>query len=603
MKRLVCILFSAWACCGAGSVALAQDAKSLGEGLIGHWPLVKDAKDVSGNGRDAMGNGVVWRDGSEQEGDRAAAVFDGRGAALEVAAHAELKLGCGDFSVAAWVWADEASDDVPGDILSQYDPATRRGFHLGVKTNTGVTFNQANFRQLQFGVDNDRISNWRDCGQPGKNSLLAFGLVAHKGRLFAGTCEPGEGDTGRVYQYSHGQEWLDLGSPAPSNAITAMTAFNGELYVGTGKYRVAGSSLAESSNTNLGGRVFRYDGTRADGTSTWTDCGQLPNAEAVSGMVVFQGRLYAGSLYKPAGFFRYEGDQQPGDQKWSDIGVPDGKRVEALAIFNGHLYASSYDCGHVYRFDGQTWADLGQLGDSAINTQTYSFAVYEGRLYAGTWRSGKVYRLEESLEAKKNPSPPAPLPARPGRGEKDHAPRVEWRDVGQLGEELEVMGMLVHNGRLMAGTLPLAEVYQFEGGRHVNGGERWKRLTQLDTTPDVKYRRAWTMAEYQGQLFCSTLPSGHVHACEVGKLVTWDKTFPPGWHHVAAVKSGGKLLLFVDGKLKSSSTDFNADDFDLSNDQPLRIGSGPNDFFHGRLRDVRLYRRALSQAEVGAFVP
>jgi len=57
MKRLVCILFSAWVCCGAGSVALAQDAKSLGEGLIGHWPLVKDAKDVSGNGRDAMGNG------------------------------------------------------------------------------------------------------------------------------------------------------------------------------------------------------------------------------------------------------------------------------------------------------------------------------------------------------------------------------------------------------------------------------------------------------------------------------------------------------------------------------------------------------------------
>ena len=69
------------------------------------------------------------------------------------------------------------------------------------------------------------------------------------------------------------------------------------------------------------------------------------------------------------------------------------------------------------------------------------------------------------------------------------------------------------------------------------------------------------------------------------------------------MKSEGKLLLFVDGVLKSSSTDFEVKDFDLSNDQPLRIGSGPNDFFHGRLRDVRLYRRALSQAEVGAFVP
>ena len=594
MKRLVCVLCIGLVCCGSGSVAMAQNTKSLADGLIGHWPLEKDAKDVSGNGRDAMGNGVVWRDGSEQEGDRAAtAVFDGRGAALEVAVSPEMKLGRGDFSVTAWVWADSSTDDVQGDILSQYDSATRRGFHLGVKTNTGVTFNQANFRQLQFGIDNDRISDWRDAGKPGKNSLLAFGLIAHKGRLFAGTCEPGEGDSGRVYQYSHGQTWTDLGSPAPSNAITAMTAFNGELYVGTGKYRVAGSSLAESSNTNLGGRVFRYDGTKADGTSTWTDCGQLPNAEAVSGMVVFQGRLYAGSLYKLAGFFRYEGDQRPGEQKWSDIGVPDGKRVEALAVYNGHLYASSYDCGHVYRFDGKTWTDLGQLGDPELNTQTYSFAVYEGRLYAGTWRSGKVYRLEEA----KNPSPPAPLPARLGRGVEVSQPRFGWRDVGQLGQELEVMGMLVHNGRLMAGTLPLAEVYQFDGG------EKWRRLTQLDSTPDVKYRRAWTMAEYQGQLFCSTLPNGRVHACEVGKLATWDYEFLTGWHHVAAVKSEGKLLLFVDGILKSSSTDFDVKDFDLSNDQPLRIGSGPNDFFHGRLRDVRLYRRALSQAEVGAFVP
>ncbi|MBC8117548.1 MAG: PQQ-like beta-propeller repeat protein, partial [Candidatus Saccharimonas sp.] len=463
MNRLMSIVFAALVWCGLGQEpASAQDAIGLTNGLVGHWPLVKDAKDVSGHGRDAKASEVMWRAVSLRDEDPGGTVFDGRGASLEVAAHPEMKLGRGDFSVAAWVWAEASTDDVPGDILSQYDPVTRRGFHLGVKTNTGVTFNQSNFRQLQFGIDNNRISNWRDCGRPGKNSLLAFGLIAHDGRLFAGTCEPGAGDSGRVSMYSHGQAWIDCGSPSPCNAITAMAAFGGELYVGTGKYRVAGSALAESENPNLGGRVFRYGGTSANGETKWTDCGQLPNAEAVSGMVVFKGHLYAGSLYKPAGFFRYDGDQ-----KWFDVGVPDGRRVEALAVYNGHLYASSYDSGHVYRFDGQTWTDLGQLGDPAENTQTYSFAVYEGRLYAGTWRSGKVYRFEEANN---------------------------WTDVGRLGEELEVMGMLVHNGRLMAGTLPLAEVYQFDGGN------RWRRLTQLDTTPDVKYRRAWTMAEYQGQL-------------------------------------------------------------------------------------------------------
>ena len=50
------------------------------------------------------------------------------------------------------------------------------------------------------------------------------------------------------------------------------------------------------------------------------------------------------------------------------------------------------------------------------------------------------------------------------------------------------MGMLVHNGRLVAGTLPWAEVYSYEGD------QVWKRLARLDHTPDVKYRRAWTMA-------------------------------------------------------------------------------------------------------------
>ena len=548
----------------AVQLAAAADQPSLKQGLVGHWPLVNDAKDVSGHGRDARNRGVTWTAATAGSKGESGASFDGLKAFLEVPPDAKTALGQEDFSVAAWVWTDGSTDDVPGDILSQYDPATRRGFQITLKTNTGVTFNQANFRQLQFGIDNDLSSPWRDCGKPGKQSLLAFGLIAHRGQLFAGTCEPGEGDSGRVSRYSHGTTWIDCGSPSPSNSITAMASFEGELYVGTGKYRVAGSALSESPNTNLGGHIYRYAG----GTD-WVDCGALTlpgqptRIEAVSGMVTFQGRQYAGSLYKPAGFFlRSE------NGGWNDIGVPDGKRVEAMAVYNGHLYATSYDSSHVYRFDGKTWSDMGQLGEPSQNSQTYAFAVYEGRLYAGTWISGRVYRFEEPNK---------------------------WTDVGRLGEELEVMGMMVHNGRMVAGTLPLAEVYQF------NGGSEWQKITQLDTTPDVKYRRAWTMAEYQGQLFCSTLPNGRVHACEIGKLTTWDEEFPTGWHHVTAVKSGGKLELFVDGLLKSSSSEFDPASYNLTNDRPLKIGMGQNDFFRGRLRDVRLYDRALSNSEAKAL--
>lgn len=564
MNRMSKMVLFIGICSAMSFSSSAQDKTSVVTGLVGHWPLVENAKDISGHGLDATVHGVTWKGQGGAKTTDDGAIFDGRQSFLEVPADPLLAFGPNDFSIAAWVGTDGTTGDIPGDIFSHYDPATRRGYHLTLKTSTGVTFNQANDRQLQFGIDQDRITEWRDCGQPGKKTLLAFGLIVYRGVLYAGTCEPGVGDSGRVYAYSHGTTWIDCGSPSPCNAITSMSVFRGELYVGTGKYRVAGSALAESENGHLGGQIFRYAG----GTQ-WIDCGELKPAgqatriDAVSGLVNFRGRQYAGSLYKPAAFFL-----KSDDGVWDDLGVPDGKRVEALAVYNGHIYASSYDSGHVYRFDGKTWTDLGQLGDPAENTQTYSFAVYEGRLYAGTWRSGRVYRFEDVNK---------------------------WTDVGRLGDELEVMGMLVHNGRLMAGTLPLAEVYQY------HGENRWQKVTQLDMTPDVKYRRAWTMAEYQGQLFCSTLPSGRVFACEAGKLATWDQEFPTGWHHVTAVKTAGRLQLYVDGELKTTSTDFDPEIFNVTNKQPLWIGRGQNDFFQGRLRDVRLYRRGLTPQDAAAL--
>ena len=44
------------------------------------------------------------------------------------------------------------------------------------------------------------------------------------------------------------------------------------------------------------------------------------------------------------------------------------------------------------------------------------------------------------------------------------------------------------DGKFYAGTLPLAQVYRFDGGT------KWTCTGQLDRTPDVKYRRAWSMA-------------------------------------------------------------------------------------------------------------
>lgn len=542
-----------------------QTSVDLNNALSAHWPLHGHAQDIVNPNRVPVYDGRL-----DPDTEKTSAAFFGSKAYIATAAKDAPKIGKQDFSLAMWVRCDEPSDSLPGDLISQYDVSKKRGFHLTLKSAPGSTTNQANWRHLQFGIDDDHSSRWRDCGRPG-NATLAFALAVHNGNLHAGTCEPGSDQSGRVYRYAASDRWIDCGAPDQSNTVTSLAVYRGKLYAGTGKYRLAGSSLAESGNQSMGGRIYRYDDA-----NRWVDCGQLPNTEAVGGMVVFQDRLYASSLYRPAGFFRYQ-PESPGSETglWTSLPVPTGldvvsedvveKRVEALTVFDKYLYASSYDGGHVYRFDGTAWTDCGLLGD---NTQTYSFAQYQGELHVGTWPSGKVFRFEDVNR---------------------------WTDVGRLGEELEVMGMSVHNGRLIAGTLPLAEVYAYDGA------QSWQRLTQLDATPDVKYRRAWTMAEHDGEVYCSTLPSGKVFAYSQGHQVAWGHSLPNRWCHITAIKSAHQLRLYVDGELVAQSHLPEQTQFDLNCESDLRIGSGMNGPLNGRLSDVRVYSRALNDVEIEAL--
>ena len=85
---------------------------------------------------------------------------------------------------------------------------------------------------------------------------------------------------------------------------------------------------------------------------------------------------------------------------------------------------------------------------------------------------------------------------------------------------------------------------------------------------------AWaSMAAFDGRLFCSTLPSAKVHALEAGPCATFDREIPTGWQHVAAVKQGGLLRLYVNGKQVAESR---------------------------RFEPARFYRRALGAAEIRA---
>lgn len=532
--------------------ALADDAR----GLIGHWPLKGDARDASGHGRDGTAHGVDFSAPGPNGKPNGAARFDGRQAYIEVPAAKTPALGTQEFSLAVRVHTAEALDDVLGDIVSLYDPAIRRGFNFAVVHNVGATTSPANYRHVQFGIDNEqRESEWTDHGRLG-NAVMIFSLQVHQGRLYASTCEEGADEAGRVFVYEDGDRWTDLGAPDKCNAITSLASYNGELYAAASQYGMTGSGLPPAQNLNPGGAIYRYAGDKQ-----WMSCGQMPDVQCWASMAIFRGKLYASSMfYKPARLFRYEGGSQ-----WTSIDLLDGKRVDAMCAFNGNLFATSYDGGLIYRYDGEKWTFCGALGQS---TQTYSFAVLAGQLYVGSWPDAKVFRYE---------------------GDNN------WLDVGTPGVERETMAAAIYNGQYYVGTLPLAQVYRYDGP------ENWFLTGRLDKTPDVKYRRAWTMAVFQGRLFCGTLPSGRVLSLAAGTNVTHDRELPHGWQHLAVVKGGGKLTLYVEGKPAATSSEFQAADYDLTVKRPLQIGFGRHDYFNGSLSDVRLYDRALTAAEVAGL--
>ena len=520
--------------------------------LIGHWPLTGDTRDVSGNGNHGDNRGA---DLSAPDGAR----FDGRSSHILVPDSPSLRLGTDDFTLSARVYTERQVDDPIGDILSKYCPDQRRGFSLGFKRHSAACTSLANWRNVHFGIDAGHIDDaWTDCGQLG-NAVFVMALAVHQGHLYAGTCEAD--GAGHVFRFD-GTHWQDLGAPDQANAIMSLAPFNGQLYAGSGRLKLEGSSLPSSSNAHEGGRVFRLE------DDEWIDCGKLGGElgsyaeychDTVGALEVFQGQLYALPLYTQ-GLFRYDGGLQ-----WTDCGSY-GRRAFTLGAFRGDLHV--LDNGNqIIRYagdaDSTTWTRLATL---AGVSQIYSMAVYEGRLVVGTWPRGAVFRQET-----------------------DGA----WTDIGRLGDELEVMGMAVYNGKLYAGTLPLGQVYRFDGDG------QWTCTGQLDTTPDVRYRRAWSTAVYQGKLYFGVLPSGRVLSLEAGRNATCDHALEPGWHHIAAVRRGGQLALYIDGGELGISSAFNAAEYDLSNALPLKIGLGQHDYFNGRLADMRLYRGALGEREIG----
>lgn len=537
--------------------------------LAAHFPLENDAHNHSSEELSVMVRGITHED---VDGHRAA-IFRGAKSALEVADHPALRPGTEDFSISLWMHSRGSAEggDVVGDLISKFDPDTRKGFNFVVNTQTGTTTTtQPNYRQVQFGIDDAHVEGddprrmWRDCGRPG-NAMKIAALATMNGHLYAATAEFGEGESGHVWRYEGEKTWSDLGaSPIGCNAMESLAFFDGDMFASSGRYNSRGSQLGLVQNPQQGGPVYRIT---ADGE--WRDCGhpglegaspdnpdtqagESNQADDTNCLTVFRGNLYATSHHR-RGVYRYEGGRN-----WKLIG-PD-RRIMSLTIHEGTLYAL-INGGGVYRYDsGSDWT---YCGYPPLSTQTYCGLTYQGRLLVGTWPECDIIRYEG--------------------GE-------DWKVLGKVCYEREVMAAGVYNGKCYFGTLPMANMFRMDSDKFTFFGN-------VDNTAEHYLRRAWSMSVYRGTMYVGTLPSGKVMSRCTGAVATHDHALPAGWHHLTAVRNAREVAVYLDGK-KVAHSPIPAS-LNLDTSKALTLGGAAiGHAFNGALRDVRLYRRALASEEI-----
>lgn len=491
-------------------------------------------------------------------------------------ADSPLSVGLSDFTLNAWIRVPERPTTGLGDVVSAIDNGARRGLTLGF-LDSSPCGNHGNDRELFFGLDAGTTPEWTDLGQPSPATLMVSALAVLDGELYAATWEGPPSDRGHIYRLE-AQGWTDCGSPWDCNAVSRLAVHDGRLYAGVSRLRGGGSGMPDSANQAAGGRVLRYEGG-----SRWTDLGRLGDADSVAALVPFAGDLYAIPMYSE-GLYRLV---EPG--RWVWCGSPD-RRLLALGVHDGALYGAGNDHadvasaiaktaagivvparsaeggGGVFRYEGgESWTSLGLQPDT---TQVYSIETFDGAMHVGTWPKGLVFR---------------------------HEADGSWASCGGLGEETEVMNLLAFNGALYAGTLPRAQVFRMDA----QGA--WAEVGRLDHTPDVLYRRAASMAVHDGALVVGTLPSGRVHGMRAGSVVSTGRAVGPGSHHVAAVREGPRLSLYLDGRLATSRTDPAGRTLDLGDLPAPTLGGGPRARFAGEIRDSRLTLEALPARAIASM--
>ena len=567
---------SAMACLLAIAFSTAVNAGEPAR-LISHWPLAKNARDAVGSAHGEAAN--IEFSGTE------GAVFNGRDSLITIPDADALDLGQRDFSIALNVKCETPLRNTMGDLLSKFDPEKRRGINFHIAGSAPSYNGMCDTRHVHFGIDDGYLGEWDDRGKPWPSNSLVSCMLVHNGELYCGIADADKTeDKAKMFRYAGGQEWVDCGRISDDEnhySIQAMVVHKGKIYAGTGiwDWEQARGGLKDLPAA-APSRVFVYEG----GTE-WRDLGQIGTGSRVLTMASFDGDLYAGIDSHGGGHaYRYDGEQ------WHDCGAPDGRNFECFLPFGGKLIVSTH--GNVYEYLGeQSWKMIGN--DPHEINQIHSSQVVGGQIYLGTWPQGYVLR---------------------------HAGEKDWTITGRLGlpegERLcnEINALTVYNGKLYAGVIPKAEFYRYE-----KDGD-WTLLGHLADRPDWEvntyptWLRLTCLTMFQGRLFGCTgscqgraldapvdESMGRVYSIQAGQVVSHEHDIGGEWTHLVGVRDGRHLKLYVNGKLSSTSELRDGDAFDLSNDMPLLIGFGAQNYFTGSMADVRLYDGAIDDETIATL--
>jgi hypothetical protein len=405
---------------------------------------------------------------------------------------------------------------------------------------------------------------------------------------------------GHVYRYEGGAQWTDMGRLGKARNVLSMASYKGGLY--------AGAAFDDRGGERPVGTVYRLD----EATGRWIFSGQVGAGMRTECMVVCNGELYAGTVFAPGtdGVYRYRGGET-----WEGCGDGHGGSIVALGTYHGALLATPTS-DRVFRLASPgVWEDLGGMEGTL---QTWGLAAFQGRLVCSDYPPGCARSFDES--------------------------RGSWSSFGRIAEPAprapagylngaEAMFLANYNGKLYGAVWPTAEVARYDGGECWTsmgilgkvGDGRSLRYEWVDDPPGGYWKceladevlpsyphcypggagvsRPSGATVYRGKLFVGVWDweyelKSHVYALEAGKCVTADRPLPDGWRHLAAVKQGGRLRLYVDGQPQGESIAFYPGNYVLANTENLKIGFGEHSYFRGRICDVRLYNRGLPEADV-----